>query len=644
MDSQLLPRNVFDSLSRSTSDVVSIHDASGVARTVSEGADGVLGKAAAKLALVPVWTLAQAEDATRLAAAFQAVLEDGSTRYAEWVLDDRVSGVGTRSMETRLSRLPKTRDGSHEVFCISHVVDQRHDRQGELQRRYEEGRALVDRSVYGMYRSTVDGRFTYVNPALVKMLGYSSAEELYAIDIPTQLYADPSERETLVRRWNEGKFGEWAHLRWRMKDGSVIVVRIVVSQTREANGETRFFEGIVEDVTESLRREEILRRNERMASLGTMLAGVAHELNNPLAAISGFAQIILRGDTLNEEDRGAVDTINHEANRAARIVRDLQTFARERTYMQREEVDINEAVSYVLSSLRYKMDTHGILREVQLAPALPPVRAERAHVEQILINLLANASQALESITDAPATRTNGSAARTPPTITVRTAVRGTEVIIEVEDNGPGIAADNLPRIFDPFFTTRREGEGTGLGLAVVHGIVNSYSGNLEVESEESRGSLFRVSFPIVRDDPIEEVAATAASGAADTTPSPQVATPLEMLIVEDEVAIRRLLARYFESRGHRVVTAENGTSALRAASEAAFDVVICDLRLPGIDGFEVLRRLRELPTGANCRCILMSGANAKSPVGPMKEALRLSAVVDKPFEIEQLRRVVEKD
>ncbi len=510
----------------------------------------------------------------------------------------------------------------------------------EMRQLQDDARAFLDRAVNGIYRSTVDGRFLYVNPALVKILGYPSAEELCGIDIAMQLYAEPSEREVLVRRSREGRMGGWAHIRWKTRDGSIIVVRVVVNAVMDEKDEIRFFEGSVEDVTESLRREEILRRNERMASLGTMLAGVAHELNNPLAAISGFAQIMLRGDSLSEDDRSAVDTINHEANRAARIVRDLQTFARERSYLHREEVDLNDVISYVLASQRYRMDTHGIRREVALAPALPPVRAERAHVEQILINLIANASQALESITDAPATRKNEPGGRVPPTISVRTLLQGSDVIMEVQDNGPGISPENLPRIFDPFFTTRAEGEGTGLGLAVVHGIVNSYAGTLEVQSEEGQGSLFRVTFPIMVDDSHSAAEMTTDEARATSTVHPlQV---LEILVVEDELAIRRLLTRYFEGRGHAVTMAEDGTAALRAAEQLAFDVVICDLRLPGIDGFEVLRRLRELPTGAKSRCILMSGANANAPAGPMRDALRLSAIIDKPFEIEQLRKAVE--
>jgi two-component system NtrC family sensor kinase len=370
-----------------------------------------------------------------------------------------------------------------------------------------------------------------------------------------------------------------------------------------------------------------------------MLAGVAHELNNPLAAISGFAQIILKGKGLGEEDRAAVDTINHEANRAARIVRDLQTFARERAHVQNEQVDINEVVSYVLASQRYRMDTHGVERNVDLASGLPAVRADRAHVEQILINLVANANQALERMVDAPADRSGQTVGTEVPRITVRTLAGEREVVLEVHDNGPGISAENLPRIFDPFFTTRPEGEGTGLGLAVVHGIVSSYDGSLHVESEVGRGTLFRVTLPVEGEEqarPVEIYEET------EVAPEAPMVRPLEILVVEDEVAIRRLLGRYFASRGHAVTTAEDGTGALRAAAQTAFDVVICDLRLPGIDGFEVLRKLRELPTGVRSRCILMSGANAKTPVGPLKDALRLSNIIDKPFEIEELRRIVE--
>jgi signal transduction histidine kinase len=436
-----------------------------------------------------------------------------------------------------------------------------------------------------------------------------------------------------------------------MKDGSAIVVRIVANPVADESGAVVYIEGIVEDVTERLKREENLRRNERMASLGTMLAGVAHELNNPLAAISGFAQIILRGDTLSEDDRAAMETIKHEAGRAARIVRDLQTFARERSYTHREESDLNEVVTYVLSSQRYQMESHGIQRKMELAPALPSVRAERAHVEQILINLLSNATRALESITDAPATRSEALASNEVPTIRVSTGLTDTTVTLEVRDNGPGILASDLPRVFDPFFTTRAEGEGTGLGLAVVHGIVASYGGNLEVESEPGHGALFRVSFPLlgVAADINDSTASAPAGQVSATEPvaASHVAQPagpkqLEILVVEDEGAIRKLLARYFESRGHAVTVAGDGPSALLLAEQSAFDVVVCDLRLPGIDGLEVLRRLRELPTGARARVIIMSGAKSKVTESAVAESLRISAVVDKPFEIEQLRSAVE--
>jgi two-component system NtrC family sensor kinase len=515
----------------------------------------------------------------------------------------------------------------------------------------DDAAAFLERAVYGVYRSTADGRFLYVNDALVRMLGYDAPQELYALHIPTQVYSEASEREVLLRRDREGRVGRWSQVRWKTRNGSTLVVRLAVNTVSDGDGRVRFFEGIVEDVTESLRREEILRRSERMSSLGTMLAGVAHELNNPLAAISGFAQIILRAGRLSSDDRSAVETINHEANRAARIVRDLQAFARERTYSQREAVDLNDVVSYVLAAQRYTMDTHGIRREVRLEPSLPPVRVDRAHLEQVLINLLANASQALQSMVDAPARIADADGEQREPTIIVRTGVNDREVVLEVRDNGPGILPENLPRVFDPFFTTRPEGEGTGLGLAVVHGIVASYDGRLEVESEPGEGSLFRVSIPVIEEAHVAHSTGNAAptdsrtgrAGApVSAAPGKAALRQLEILIVEDEDAIQRMLTRYFESRGHTVTTVGDGVAALRHAEQSAYDVVVCDLRLPGVDGFETLRRLREMPTGARCKCILMTGANAKVPAGPLRDALRLSAIVNKPFEIDEMRSAVE--
>jgi len=276
-------------------------------------------------------------------------------------------------------------------------------------------------------------------------------------------------------------------------------------------------------------------------------------------------------------------------------------------------------------------------------------------VEQILINLLANASLSLESITDAPHSATDSGAERIHPTIRITTTQRGEQVVLTVSDNGPGIAPEHLSRVFDPFFTTRPEGQGTGLGLAVVHGIVSSYGGTLEVASEPWRETVFTVTLPAVQDAVMSHTDNEEGRGTPDSAgviansirvaDAPELATaprPLEILVVEDEGAIRRVLQRFFEARGHTVTLVDNGADALRMAQQSWFDVVICDMRLPGIDGVEVLLQLRKMPTGVRSRCILVSGSNSPPPAGAVLAQLNLAAIVNKPFEVDALCRIVE--
>jgi len=626
-------------LAESIDDIVCLQDLDGTALYYSASTEKALGFTPAELVGKDVFALTHPDDLAKLAGdAYLAVLR-GETPLVEWRC---LRKDGTYIwVETHTALLRNDAGVPDRLLSVTRDIEARKHAQEALRQSEERTRALIDRAAYGIFRSTRAGRFLDVNPAMVAMLGYESAEELMAVDIVRELYFDSQEREAWITAIDSGAHPEWFDLTWRRRDGTPIVVRLSARAARDTYGDVLWYEGIAENVTERLRREAVVRRAERMSSLGHTLAGVAHELNNPLAAISGFAQILLK-TSLPKEDRSAIETVHREAKRAAKIVKDLLTFARRQESTERLRVDLNGIVRYIADTQRYALETHGVLCELVLSDEPAWVAADPAQLEQVMLNLLVNARQALEPMTAAGAGARMASGSVRTPMVVIRTAVRGNSVALEISDNGPGIAAAELPRIWDPFWTTKEEGEGTGLGLSVVHGIVTQHGGTIDVDTRVGSGTTFTISLPTYEHGDVDGTRTSTDSLVSSPTP-PQAEQPLDILVIDDEEVIVGLLVRYFSSRGHAVVPAHEGRHALRVAQRSSFDVVICDLRMPGMDGVEVIRRLKELPSCERARFILSTGDTATPAVRQRIEGLALAAIVDKPYEVEALRRIVEE-
>ena len=524
------------------------------------------------------------------------------------------------------------------ALLAAHIVD-REATEEALRASEERYRSLFERAAFGIYRSTPEGRFLDANPALIHMLGYASLAEVQALDIARDVYRDPRDRAALFASAELRRPEAWIEVDWKRRDGSPITVRLSARLVRDAAGAIVYCESIAENVTDRHRRDELIRRHERLAALGTTLAGVAHELNNPLAAIKGFAQLLLSGrDTVDE--RNALETIHRETERAARIVRDLLVFARRQESHEREIVDFNEVVRYVLSTRRYAMQTRGIDCRVDLAPEPIWVLADTVQLEQVVLNLVLNAEQALAAECDAPASALE---ARHPDArISVRTRALDGQVQLDVRDNGPGVPESDLARIWDPFWTTKREGEGTGLGLSVVHGIITAHGGTVEAVSDAGEGMHVCVRLPNADAAAVSITAELTHVAAADDRAGDQAHVPLDILLVDDEASILGFLKEYLESRGHAVLCASSGEQALRLAELARFDVVVCDLRMPGIGGDEVIQRLRRTPGFERTRFLVSTGDNASTAAARRIAALHPDAVLSKPYEMEQLRRIVE--
>ncbi len=645
-------RVIARALAQAMTDLVSLHDESGTMVYCSPSIERALGFGHAELASMRIEELLHPDDLARLTAAVPPADGEASPLVEVRI---RASDGRTLWLETRVARVC---DGDRELHLfVSRDISKRKAAEHALlgHRRWTD--QLIEHSALGIYRADVEGRFVWVNPALVRMLGYGSASELYGVQIRDAVYETPAERERLFALANdEGTSGRF-DVRWRRKDGTPIVVRMIARLVRTESGALDYCEAMVEDITQRLRTESSQRRAERMASLGRMLAGVAHELNNPLAAICGFAQLVQR-TPLPPDDRAAVETIEREGQRAARIVRELLNFARHDGEVTLAPVDVAEATRYVANTQRYAMESRGIRCEVDAPDEGVWVDGDRFQLEQILVNLLVNARQAVETMLDAELSRSTATdvppmprASGTEPAITLRVWRDGDMAHVEVRDTGPGIAPHDLTRIWDPFFTTKPDGEGTGLGLAVVHTTIASLGGTIDAESPTEGGAIFHFALSLSTD-----ATRTAADGGdarvAAADPSLRAADETnaalrrrDVLVVGSPMGSSRFMARYLGERGHAVVAAATLDEGVALLADAPFDVVVINLPLGRSTlveaGTQAAARVRGVSGGVAAHLVVVVRGGGQQARLTLQREARV-AVLDRPTDVEALRRLVE--
>jgi two-component system sensor histidine kinase/response regulator len=325
-------------------------------------------------------------------------------------------------------------------------------------------------------------------------------------------------------------------------------------------------------------RTERLLQSEKLATMGSLLAGVAHELNNPLAALSGQAQLLL----LTQRDPAVVaqraTKISDAVGRCVRIVRNFLALARQQP-PERKVTDLAQVIHGAVELLAYELKSDGVEVTVAVAPDVPVLWADAHQLHQLFVNLINNAQHAM---------RRQGTSRRIA--ITVRVVGQTERVHIEVRDTGPGIPPEIQRRVFEPFFTTKPQGEGTGLGLSLCVGIVQDHGGSMTLESEPGAGASFRVELPVVRPPHAAPVGA-----AASAPPLP----PQRLLVVDDEATVAEGLAEALQRDGHTVDVAPNGSRALELLATARYDAIISDTKMPTLDGEgfygELIRRFPRL-------------------------------------------------
>lgn len=611
----------FEDLAAASADAVFVMDTEARILFVNPAGARMLRRAAADVVGRTQAELFPAALAARHTAAVRETVGSGEPRRSE---SQDVSGLW---LETVLSPIRSDDGAVTGVIGISRDVSARH-RADESEERY---RATVEHATVGIANLLLDGRLIGVNERLCGILG-RAASELIGTRLVDLLHGD--ERGTFARQLEEVAAGRSSWLareaRCLRQDEGSTWVQVALSLVRDEARRPRELVAVIEDVSAKRQLEERLRQGEKLEAIGQVAGGVAHDFNNQLTAIIGYADLLVR-DLHGDPRLRFAANILESARRSATLTRQLLAFARKGEF-QRVPVDLHQLVGEVMEVLERSIDKRiRIERRLRAEPS--GVSGDPGLLQSALLNLALNARDAMPD---------GGELRFETETVRIGLNDRGTHppelgpgsyLVVSVCDTGCGMDAEVLARLFEPFFTTKEKGKGTGLGLAAVFGTAQRHGGAIGVSSLPGAGSTFRVYLPV-------------ASGAGGAEPAPAGGVPRlasgRVLVVDDEPLVREMVVEVLAAAGHRVEASENGRAGLEryGAGWHEIDLVLLDLMMPDLDGAETFRRLRRINPAA--RVLLCSGYSSD---GEAQGLLAQGALgfVQKPFDrATLLRRVAE--
>ncbi len=489
--------------------------------------------------------------------------------------------------------------------------------------------SLVDNAPFGIVRSLLEqDRFESLNPAMLKMLGGYSLDEAMALEISTQVYSDPKDRERMITILRRNGIIQGCEVTLVRRDGGKVPVRISGSITRDAHTNGDYFAGYIEDMTQQSALERQVRQGQKLEAVGRLAGGVAHDFNNILVVIKLSIELLLAQTTPDSPFSKPLLQVSNAADRAAALTRQLLALGRQQI-MQVRVINVNSVVSETSLMLR-RIIGEDIRLVTKLCDTLQNSRLDPDQVGQVILNLAVNARDAMPEggmlhLETSNVELDNAYAQEHPP------VQPGRYVMLAVSDTGTGIDKSILPRIFDPFFTTKEVGKGTGLGLSIVYGIVKQSGGYIWVYSESGHGTTFKLYFPAITaplENPVEHSMPTA-------RPTGQT-----ILIVEDEAMIRGNVRECLQQLGYRVLEAENGEAALQVCDDSnrKIDLVLTDLVMPGMGGYELAGQLAKRHPAV--QMLFMSGYTEDSAA--RREILSQgSAFLQKPFSVADLSSAI---
>ena len=509
--------------------------------------------------------------------------------------------------EVAVSNSPFRLDGElvGTVATVRDITDQKRA-QETLARSESRYRNLFESASDAIVTLDANGRFTTVNHAAESISGYSREElvgQWFAPMIPDDDLPKTLAHFQMALSGDTGLF----ETRFFRKDGEARTIQVTYSSPQRDEEVLC----LIRDVTDQKLIQEQLIQSEKMSAIGQLVSGVAHELNNPLAGIAAFAQLLLAEKRASADQRQSIETIYAESRRASRIVQNLLTFARQHQ-AEKGATSIHRVIDDTLELRMYELRVRGIEVRREYDETIPDTMADAHQLQQVFLNMFTNAEHAMEQVQ------------RPSHLLTVRTRHLGDTIRIEIEDTGSGIPANLLERIFNPFFTTKPTGRGTGLGLSISLGIVREHEGRIWAENPPGGGARFVIVLPVIRPRRTGEFPVAPAAAARER---------LRILVVDDEPSVRVALQRYFDGRGHETRTTASGRDALRLLEETAYDAIIVDMRMPDVSGEQLYTDLRARDPEHAGRVIFTTGDVMNEQ---MRGFLASSGrpLVAKPFEL----------
>jgi PAS domain S-box-containing protein len=532
--------------------------------------------------------------------------------------------------------LEEARTTNELVFRrLNSTKHQRAELRRQVQSTEERYRTLFDQAHEAIVIAAAeDLRVLELNQAARRLLGLNGERPAQPFTEFVARHDGAMPSEAGAARWFDWLVQQ-RPLRLVRRDGAVVETELNGAKT-DYDGRP-VYQFFVRELTERARLEQQLRQAEKLSAMGQMISGVAHELNNPLAVIQGYLELILAKHPISDQTRADLQKVVHEAQRAGKLVGNFLTFAREKP-AQRERVDLNAIIQRAVELQQAEFKVTGIEVKLELDAQLPETEADPDKVQQLLVILINNAVHALLDV--AP-----------PGRLRLVSERAGDRVRVKVIDNGPGVPPALAAKIFEPFFTTKPIGVGTGLGLSIAHSIMAEHQGRITHEPAPGGGACFILEFPLpttspnARPDPAAQPAAeadgTGPVGAAGGTRTP-LARSARVLVVDDEKAIAELLAELLNILGHTPTVTHSAPEALEQLTQRPYDVILSDFRMPGMDGREFYQEAIRRNPGLAQRVIFLTGDVVNENTRAFVDSVG-APFIGKPFHLDKVEEAVAK-